>query len=372
MWLVGAVIAAAVGGWVSATMAYRYRQHRTPPADENPQIELLRVETEAERADLYKYCIRHIREAEQAIYKTGRGISRFSGMNKKVAADVVKAEHEAADRGVEILRIQLGPHVSGDWAQTYAELARAHPESVTVYEDFQKETSITVAVIDPEGDRPVVEMLFENRSHSGHAERFKTVAALFVYGSRDLAKSLKDQHEERAQRLETEGRRMTPEKIHALGYDYLYFAYGNDVDPAHMVTRAPESSVVCWGDVGGWRRDFWVRRPGHAGSWPGIVEEAGRSVVGVLYAITSKDRTALDSTIGPRYRHQDVRVTCSNEEFDAFTYVPTDPFVESQPPHDSTLDRIIAAAEAAGMTELVAELLSFRNPPPPDASASDA
>ncbi|MDQ4025168.1 MAG: gamma-glutamylcyclotransferase, partial [Actinomycetota bacterium] len=315
-------------------------------------MESLQIHNDDDRARLYEHCIDHINSTTQSIFKTGRGISRFSGKNDDIVDRVITAERRAAERGVEILRIQTGRHVIGRWASRYAELADDWQGRVRVYEDFQDETSLTIAVMDPDTDHPIVEILSETLVKNRDGGRFWTAAALFVHDNPQLAQSLKLQHIERAKRLELENRRMTPLRIKILGYDYLYLAYGLDLDEREMRLRAPGSTLVGWATLKDWKRDYWVPIPGTTGCWPGIRQEANSEVVGAMYAITNEDKAALDIAVGPRYSTQEVQVTCGDGDYDAVVYVPRDPYHGSGQPDRASLERMVVAARAAGVMQL--------------------
>src|SRR5512132_766488 len=98
-----------------------------------------------------------IRDAEKAIYRSGRGFRTDSAF----IGDLLAAERSALKRGVNILRIQTSPRSGEAWADGYADLVDSFPEQLRVMADFVEPALGDLGLVDPLGSRPVVQLLFE-------------------------------------------------------------------------------------------------------------------------------------------------------------------------------------------------------------------
>ncbi|MDQ3956697.1 MAG: gamma-glutamylcyclotransferase [Actinomycetota bacterium] len=360
----GAGIASVVG----TRALLRASASRRKPAS-GATVEHLQITDEESRRALYEGCLKHIDAVQSEMYKTGRGISRFSGKNSGMVKDVVEAERRAAGRGVTIFRLQTGRHVSGSWAALYSKLAADYPGLVRVFEDFEDDISTSVAVFDPEGEKPVVELLFEELDSNPDGDRFRTVAAIFITGDRKLAQSMKKQHVDRLKKVEQ--KRMTPERIRALGYDRLYFAYGSDMEKKEFRTQAPNARFVGLATLKDWERDFWVSVEGLEGVAAGIYPSPDTEVLGVLYAISDEERAALEGSGTAPYDLQDVRVYCNQDAHDAITLVPRQPFQSSGSPDAAYLTTMRNAARKQGLFPLFQQLKDASDAPWPRPEASE-
>lgn len=138
----------------------------------------------------------------------------------------------------------------------------------------------------------------------------------------------------------------------------LYAAFANNLDPAAMALRAPNSPLVGTGWLQGWRLTFGGAELTWHGALPTVVEEPGSQVFVALYALTDQDQRALDSAEGfdlGCYRRIHVRVAALDGDQSAWLYSLES--YEGGFPRREVLDRIVAAAIAAGApADYVAEL----------------
>lgn len=74
----------------------------------------------------------------------------------------------------------------------------------------------------------------------------------------------------------------------------LYAAYGSNLDPARMASRAPASPPIGWGWLRGWRLTFGCRDVGWTGALTTMVEDPGHDVFVMLYDMTPVDEASLD------------------------------------------------------------------------------
>lgn len=129
----------------------------------------------------------------------------------------------------------------------------------------------------------------------------------------------------------------------------LYAAYGSNMDPAQMATRAPHSPQAGVGWLVGWRLTFGGEDRGWEGALATVVEDPLAEVLVALYDVAEEDEPALDRWEGSEislYRKVHVRVATLDGEALAWVYVLDD--FEGGLPSARYLDILIAAAQAAG------------------------
>ena len=138
----------------------------------------------------------------------------------------------------------------------------------------------------------------------------------------------------------------------------LYAAFANNLDPAAMALRAPNSPLVGTGWLRGWRLTFGGADLSWQGALPTVVEDPASAVFVSLYALTEPDQRGLDSAEGfdlGLYRRLHVRVSALAGDESAWLYALTG--YEGGFPRREVLDRIVAAAIAAGApADYVSEL----------------
>ena len=129
----------------------------------------------------------------------------------------------------------------------------------------------------------------------------------------------------------------------------IYAAYGNNLDPARMLTRAPHSPMIGPGWLNGWRLTFGGEDRSWQGALPTVVEDPGSQVYVMLYALTDHDEANLDSAEGfdlGMYRKLRVRVSTLDRDVTAWLYV-IDGYEDGLPLRQHVLD-IVASARIAG------------------------
>ena len=129
----------------------------------------------------------------------------------------------------------------------------------------------------------------------------------------------------------------------------LYAAFGNNLNPAAMAVRAPNSPPVSPGWLTGWRLTFGGADLSWHGALPTIVEDRDSQVFVMLYAMSDADERNLDSAEGFHlgfYRKLHVRVSTLDGEESAWLYVLED--YEGGFPKQQVLHDIVNAARAAG------------------------
>ena len=129
----------------------------------------------------------------------------------------------------------------------------------------------------------------------------------------------------------------------------LYAAYGPNLDPAQMATRAPHSPAQGTGWLPGWRLTFGGADLGWDGALATVVEDRTSQVFVMLYDVTEFDETALDEWEGTGlgvFVKVRVRVQTLDGEVTAWLYV-VDGY-EGGLPSAHYVGLIADAAEQAG------------------------
>jgi hypothetical protein len=96
---------------------YRWRRSTGP-------LELFDMSTDDGEQRFYQRLVECVRDAQEAIYRSGHGFSR-PGREAFYRA-LLGSEEDALRRGVEMTRIQTGPRVLAGWANGYAEPVDAY------------------------------------------------------------------------------------------------------------------------------------------------------------------------------------------------------------------------------------------------------
>jgi gamma-glutamylcyclotransferase len=147
----------------------------------------------------------------------------------------------------------------------------------------------------------------------------------------------------------------------------LYFAYGSNMDPAQMDSRAPGATVVGPGRLDGFRLEFSIYSSGWDGGVANLEPDEKAHVWGVLWDVSDDDLRALDTYEGHPtfYRREDVTVAGPAGSVEACTYrvAHQKGFV---PPTDRYLHRVVSAIRLHGLPpEALDAVDRAANPPRP-------
>ena len=138
----------------------------------------------------------------------------------------------------------------------------------------------------------------------------------------------------------------------------LYAAYGSNLDPERMASRAPHSPLQGTGWLLDWRLTFGGEDVSWEGALGTVVEDAGHQVYVALYDLTPTDEDSLDKWEGVDiglFRKLRVRVQTLDGDVAAWIYV-LDAY-EGGLPSARYLGMLADAAEAGGAPDdYVAEL----------------
>lgn len=167
--------------------------------------------------ELYK----SYREAQSEVYLTGTGFISWSDTQDKLVSDILNVTSDALSRGVSFVRIQMSDKPAEEWADKFSNLMQSYPERLKVYADYESTELANTALIDPDSKTPIVQLLFETEEVGIDSQRLDVSVAMFIYGRRDLAKSLQKRFLSRMQKLQ----RLLPNEMRELGLGIYYFAY---------------------------------------------------------------------------------------------------------------------------------------------------
>ena len=138
----------------------------------------------------------------------------------------------------------------------------------------------------------------------------------------------------------------------------LYAAYGSNLDPERMASRAPHSPLQGTGWLLDWRLTFGGEDVSWEGALGTVVEDSGHQVYVALYDLTPADEDSLDKWEGVDiglFRKIRVRVQTLDGDVAAWIYV-LDAY-EGGLPSARYLGMLTEAAEAGGAPDdYVAEL----------------
>ena len=129
----------------------------------------------------------------------------------------------------------------------------------------------------------------------------------------------------------------------------LYAAYGSNLDPEQMLTRAPHSPAQETGWLQGWRLTFGGEELSFEGALATVVEDPGSQVFVMLYDVPSFDEPELDRWEGNALGLYDkirVRVATLEGDLTAWLYVLNG--YEGGLPSARYLGMVADAAETAG------------------------
>lgn len=314
----------------------------------------LTVESDESRRALYKTVIESVDAAKVEIFKVGRGVSRFADPQDQTIVSYAQAEERALRRGVQIRRIQTAPHVSGEWPQLVASLAERYPTQLRVSADLDDRSLFSGAVVDPHGENPIVELLFDTPRPHLDGDRFLASNVVVIRGNKPLARAIHDTFVRWFNQLSP----MSSDDIRRLGFDQIYFAYGANLDDVTMRDRAPSAEALGVGFLDEWALTFGTQGPHLEGGGAAIVPQAGARVWGVIYAISDDDKRRLDATEQAAYDPQHLVVTAreGGGTYEAYVYVPREEMphaLEQSRPDRNYLDRMIRSAERWEIAELV-------------------
>ena len=129
----------------------------------------------------------------------------------------------------------------------------------------------------------------------------------------------------------------------------LYAAYGSNLDPERMATRAPHSPLQGSGWLVGWRLTFGGEDLGWEGALATVVEDPLHQVYVTLFDLTSTDEKELDEWEGvPIDLRRKIRVRIETLDGDVLAWIYVLDSYEGGLPSARYLGLLADAAEAGG------------------------
>jgi cation transport regulator ChaC len=130
----------------------------------------------------------------------------------------------------------------------------------------------------------------------------------------------------------------------------LYFAYGSNMDPVQMRSRAPGARALGPARLPGWRLTFTRDSPGWGGGVGHIEPDPTDEVWGVLWEVTEEDLRSLDDYEGVdvgAYVRDRVTVSHAGREVEAIVYLAVPRGFKA--PSRRYVEALVRGAEAHGL-----------------------
>ena len=127
----------------------------------------------------------------------------------------------------------------------------------------------------------------------------------------------------------------------------FYFAYGSNMDPDGMRTRAPDAVPLGAARLPGWRLTFTADDPDDGYGVPHIEPDPADEVWGVLWEIGDDDLRSLDAYEGNAYTHDVVAVSHDGRDVEAVVYLATPTGYRA--PSPGFMEVLVRGAEAHGL-----------------------
>lgn len=341
------------GGSAKRTTSITVGQFNAADVSQVP-YRLYDLSTEAMEEEYYRVLAESIRRAQTIIYRSGRGF--FDEPRKRFKGELISAEDFALGRGVKIIRVQTADRVSPDWAEQYASLIEKYPDKLVVYADLKDPLLVNLGLIDPQGPRPEVQILFESVTAVDHPSHTAD-AGIFVYGPSRFARSLQAQFEHWTNGL----RILDADQVRNLARTYLYFAYGSNMSLTQMRERCPGAVRRGTGILYGWKRNFSVaaRHLGATAAAAGLERSDNPTdcVEGVVYDLTVEEKRSIDEIEAGGYAPVDIDFKLAGRHVSGFTHIPENISASARlKPTRAYLQLMIEGAEANGLVNLAKQL----------------
>jgi hypothetical protein len=334
------------------------KPHSTEPfllEGKTPHLKLFDLSSEEERAAFENELALSIKNAKNEIYRSGRGFLHLRRTDESYLPDLLYATESALKQGVKIARIQTLNRANREWADPFADLMDKYPTNLKVYSDFSSPVLVNIGLIDPHGENPIVQLLFEAHEHTADEETYVSAAALFIYNQHRLARSIQRQFVMRVSDLD----RMASDDMRRLSFSHFYFAFGSNLSTEQMRRRCPCAKVVGTAILYDWKLRFSVCAPHLGGrATAGIFQSSNDYVWGVVYSLNQEDKEKLDRIEQGGYVPVEVNVKIEHEQkhIDVFTYIPTESIIapsESLQPDPNYLKVMEEGAKEHRIEELV-------------------
>ena len=143
-----------------------------------------------------------------------------------------------------------------------------------------------------------------------------------------------------------------------------YFAYGSNLDPAHLRRRCPQMRILGAACLSGYALRFLYPSTSFPGGGAAdIVAEPGGEVWGALYELSDSDFAALDDfedVAESGYRRISVTVVHDGDEIEAVTYEVVSKLDAEMAPIAAYAELLASGAVAHGLPDNYLETLRER------------
>ncbi|HZN18193.1 MAG TPA: gamma-glutamylcyclotransferase family protein [Micromonosporaceae bacterium] len=308
------------------------------------------VDAESERR-YYDELVMHIRNSKETVYRTGWGFHHEGRAD--MYGELMKAEEEALNRGVEMIRIQISSRVATSWAEGYASLLERFPQSFRIRADFESVQLNDVSLIDPYSHDPIINFLFETRLPGPLGTTSRPVMSLFIENARTLANTLAQQLVKRANELPG----LTPQDVRDLARTYTYFSWGVHMASHKMLRDVSDARPLGPAVLRGWQRDIRSLLAGPARATIQYTGNAQHAFDGVAYELSWWGKARLDRLERRSFEEVAVVIDLDGRPRPAFTYVRLPPATaQNDLTPGSWIDLVVEGAVENEMTALLAEL----------------
>ena len=138
----------------------------------------------------------------------------------------------------------------------------------------------------------------------------------------------------------------------------LYFAYGSNMDPEGMLSRAPDAVALGAARLSGWRLTFTADSPDDGFGVPHIEPDPEDEVWGVLWELSETDVARLDEYEGVglgAYLRDVVVVSRDGADVEAMVYLATSRVYLK--PSSGFMQQMVRGAKAHGLPRKYVEQL---------------
>jgi hypothetical protein len=321
------------------------------PSSMEQQAQYFDLTDDARERDYYNELADRIRNAKEVVYRLGRGFHHER--KSAVYQALLQAEEAALVNQIEIVRIQVSGIVSPSWAEGYARLLEKYPDHFRMVADFDYTGHSDIAVIDPRGRSPFINLLFESREPG----RFGPVGrATMGFIVRDVH-SAGDLHDLLVEQVR-KSQPLTPQGIRDLARTYVYFGWGVHMASRRMAQDAPGAQRIGVGILRNWKRNInaMIDRPADRAT---IVPSPSQDdwFDGVAYEMSWWEKERLTRLEQRAYERVDVTIEIDGKRVSAFTFVPLpSPRDKSALTAGSWIDLVKEGALENNMGRLLSEL----------------
>lgn len=154
-----------------------------------------------------------LRGIRHEIYQAGGGFHGRDALSREYGEMVNQATRTALDSGATLYRIQTSDRTGRDWSNGLAAMIDDYPGRAFIYKDLAQPVFATIGVYDPDEKHCVVHVTIQAEHTYGLGQDARVVAAVFIFGNRELARGLQALF---AQRIKALGDPMTAGLVRAL------------------------------------------------------------------------------------------------------------------------------------------------------------